>query len=215
MTMRALIVASGPIADYAALGSRIAPADLVLLADGGIRHALALGLTPTHVFGDFDSASDDELATARRLGWPMTRLPREKDKTDTELAVDYALEHGATELLIIGALGGRLDHSLANLMLLPNLAQRGVRASVIDDRNEAWALIGPGAAVVAGGGAKYLSVVPLSSQVHGVTLRGVKFPLTEATLTLGGTLSVSNEFAAAEASVTIGDGIVLVIRSDD
>lgn len=213
--MRALIVASGPIADYATLASRIAPADLVLLADGGIRHALALGLTPTHVFGDFDSASDDELATARRLGWPLTRLPREKDKTDTELAVDYALEHGATDLLIIGALGGRLDHSLANLMLLPNLAQKGVRASIIDDRNQAWALIGPGTAKVAGGAAKYLSVVPLSAQIHGVTLRGVKFPLTEATLTLGGTLSVSNEFAAAEASVTIGDGIVLVIRSDD
>jgi thiamine pyrophosphokinase len=90
-----------------------------------------------------------------------------------------------------------------------------VRASVIDDRNQAWALIGPDTARVASGGAKYLSVVPLSSQVRGVTLRGVKFPLTEATLTLGGTLSVSNEFAAAEASVTIGDGVVLVIRSDD
>lgn len=210
--MRAVIVANGPAVDYGELRRIIREDDLLVIADGGIAHALALDLRPARVFGDFDSATPRDLAEAEQRGWPLVRVPREKDATDTELALAWARAQGASEIILAGATGGRLDHTLANVMLLVALAQEGMPARLVDGRHEARAMIG-GELRLDGEPGTYLSLIPLTPKVTGVSIAGAKYELHNATLYLGGTLGVSNEFTGQPVSIRVESGILLVITA--
>src|SRR5512145_2694515 len=138
--MRAAIVAAGPLRDRPGLRTRIRRADLVICVDGGLRAARRLGVRPDAAIGDFDSATAPLLAWARRAGAEIIRHPVEKDQTDAELALGFALARGAREVELFGALGGRVDHLLANVALL----LRGGRARVrIVDGGVEMFLAGP------------------------------------------------------------------------
>lgn len=208
--MRAVIVANGPNVDYEELRRIIRADDLLVIADGGIAHALALDLRPARVFGDFDSATPRDLAEANRRGWPLIHFPREKDATDSELAVAWARTQGATEIILAGATGGRLDHTLANLMLLVALAREGVPARLIDGNHEARAMVG-GQLRLDGEPGTYLSLIPLTPEVTGVTIAGAKYELHNATLRLGQTVGISNEFTGKPVTIRTANGILLVI----
>lgn len=212
--MRAVILAAGQIRDYETVRPLIGWPDLVVCADGGAVHAQALGLTPTLVLGDFDSAPPGTAEEMERRGIPVRRLPAEKDWTDTEMAVRTALEQGATDLLLLGATGSRLDHTLANLMLLADLPS-GVTAAVADSNNLVR-LLRPGSSlVVTGRPGALLSLLPLSPVVQGVTITGVKWPLAGAELRWGISLGVSNVLAEEKAVVSVCEGALLVIEARD
>lgn len=210
--MRAVIVASGPDVDREQLRDLIRDDDLLVVADGGLNVAIALDLRPARVFGDFDSASPCDLAEAERRGWQLTRVPRKKNETDTELAVGWALDQGATELVLAGVTGGRLDHTLANIMMLVGLARAGVPATIIDGRHEVRAVTG-GELDLDGSPGVYLSLVPVTSEVTGVTIVGAKYGLRDATLQIGKTLAVSNEFVGKSVRVSTKTGALLVITA--
>lgn len=210
--MRAIILAGGPDVDERQLRETVRADDLVVVADGGLAHAVSLGLRPGAVLGDFDSATAGDVAAAERLGWSLTRVPREKDETDTELAVNWALSRGATEILLFGATGGRLDHTLANAMLLASLATAGIPATMVDCRHEVRAMAGGSLELPAAAGA-YLSLIPLSAEVTGVTVSGAKYPLTNATLKFGKSLPVSNEFTGRPVQISAEAGLMLIITA--
>ena len=128
-----MIVANGDPPDRETAHRYASHADLLLAADGGAHHALALDLVPHVVIGDLDSLTEDGQARLRSAGARFITHPKAKDETDLELALTYAIQQGAEEILILGALGGRLDHTLANLLLLTNPSLEGVAVRIADE----------------------------------------------------------------------------------
>lgn len=206
---RAIIFGSMPCGDGAFLRPYLEGGGwTVFCADGGLRSAMNAGLAPDYQIGDWDSGGAPE------PGVPCVTLPVEKDMTDLQAAADEALGMGFRELLVCGCTGGRLDHTASNLVLLEWIADRGGRPLLVDEDNEVRLLEGPVEFRLANHPSyRYLSLIPLDRTVTGVTLRGLKYPLTNALLTRGDTLSVSNEPQGSEMTISLASGRALLIRS--
>lgn len=207
--MRAAIVGNGRLPPTRGLRQLLRHAALIVCADGGLRPMRAQGIVPEVAIGDFDSASPSLLAWARRRGTRLLAYPREKDKTDTELAIQYALRAGATTIDLIGVLGGRLDHTLANIGLLVTLARQRRRARIVHGNTELF-LATPRASISGRVGDR-VSLIPLSARVSGVSTRGLKYPLADGTLRLDATRGISNEITASPARVRTRRGWLLVV----
>ncbi len=202
-----LIVAGGPPPDLAELPA--AP-DVVVAADGGLAHALALGLRVDLVIGDMDSVTEADLRVAEARGARVERHPRDKDKTDLELALDAAVADGASSVLVLGGAGGRLDHFLANALVLASPAYRhveidalvgGARIAVIRDRR-----------TLRGRPGDLLSLLPVGGPACGVRTAGLAYVLAGEDLQPGTTRGVSNVFAAETAAVELLSGTLLAIQ---
>lgn len=202
--MEYVILASQPIAP--SLCRYIAPSATIVAVDAGWQQAQKLGLTPDLVLGDFDSAPPPP--SAKKL----LRLPAEKDDTDTYYAARYAVAQGATQVSILGGLGGRLDHTLANLQTLLFLAGNRVQNLMADEQTEIGC-VWPGRVEIAARPGWYLSVFAAGGPATGVCLQGVKYPLQNATLTPSFPLGVSNEFAQSTATIQCATGFLLVCLS--
>ncbi|OLC28405.1 MAG: thiamine diphosphokinase [Armatimonadetes bacterium 13_1_40CM_64_14] len=207
--MRAAIVGNGRLPPTRGLRQLLRRADLVVCADGGLRPMRALGITPQVAIGDFDSASPSLLAWARRRGTSLLAHPRQKDQTDTELAIQYALRAGATSVDLIGVLGGRLDHTLANIGLLVALARQRRRARIVHGSSELF-LATPHVSIPGRVGDR-VSLIPLSARVTGVSTHGLKYPLADSTLRMDATRGISNEITASPAHVRTRRGWLLVV----
>ncbi len=197
--MRACIFGAG---DYRGEWHEIATADLVIAADGGLLHAEREGLVPDLVIGDFDS-----LGCLPR-GTNVITHPIEKDDTDMALAVKEALLRGADEIILFGALGGRLDHTLANITLLLSLARQGIQVYLYGDR--LLTVLTAGESLLFEGTDGILSLFSLSEAAV-VSLSGVKYPLTKGMLKKDTALGVSNHFEERTASVLCHSGELLVL----
>ena len=207
--MRAIIIANGQIHDGDFLRSLVAPTDLVICADGGVSNALALGLQPQVVVGDLDSLDESLRSRLEKMHCQFIVHPACKDETDLELALYYAIEHGVDEILILGALGGRIDQTLANVLLLALPELRSVQARILDGRQEVF-LIRDGA-IIEGQVGDTLSLLPLTEQVTGIYTEGLEYPLENGALYLGPTRGVSNTLTARQARVRIGQGLLLAV----
>jgi thiamine pyrophosphokinase len=208
--MEAIIVANAPGFDAAPFRERLARAALLIAADGGGNALYAAGLTPHLVVGDLDSlepAASDAFAAS---GATIVRHPAEKDETDLELALLAAVAHGATRIDVLGALGGRWDQGLSNvaLLALPELAGRRVR--LLDTAQEAY--LARGETPIAGMLGETVSLLPLGGPARGITTRGLRYPLAGAELRFERSRGVSNQISAPPASVTVGEGLLLVVR---
>jgi len=136
--MRAIIFANGEFNDPESVQCLLHPDDLVIAADGGTHHALAVGVTPRAVIGDLDSLSPDDLAQIEAAGTRTQRFSARKDETDLELALQFAAREGASEIVILAALGGRLDQTIANLLLLALPELDGLDVRVVEGAQEAF-----------------------------------------------------------------------------
>ncbi len=208
---KTVIFANGVPANPAENRRHLAPDDTILCADGGTLHALALGLTPHLIVGDLDSLPAGVQAELAAQGVPVERHPVKKDQTDLELALAAAVRRGATEILILTALGGRLDQQLANLLLLTRPEWAGVRLRLAEGNQQAWLLRGPDALTLTGAPGDTLSVVALSETLTGLSLRGVEWPLRDATVPRGSTLTISNTFLRRQAHIELAGGLALVV----
>lgn len=208
--MRALVFINGVITDLDAVAAEVRVDDLLIAADGGAHYLLAIGRMPHLLVGDLDSVDPDELAHMETAGVTILRSPVAKDETDLELAIDAAIEAGADEVVLVGATGGRLDQTLANLLIL---AQRewGATLQILDGEQRALLLRGPTSQRIAGEPGALVSAIPLSAQVTGITYTGLAYPLHNHTLTLGSTRAVSNELAAPQVLVEVESGLLLLI----
>ncbi len=204
--MRAVIISAGTISDYAYAKSLIRDGDFIICADGGLRHAEAMGVSPDLCIGDFDS-----LGTVPNICETLV-LPQEKDYTDTHTAALEAKNRGAKELLLLGASGTRLDHTIANIGLLEAVRRLGMKA-VLADKNNNLFIAESGQKIRVCDG-ESVSLIPLS-EVRGVTLQGFKYPLTNADIELFNPIWVSNELSDAEGEITFADGVLLVDISRD
>jgi thiamine pyrophosphokinase len=205
-----LIVGSAPT-DPAQLRHLHGDAQYLICADGGGDAALRAGLSPDLLLGDMDSISPESLERLRQSGVRVVEHRPEKEKTDIELALDTALALGASRITITGALGGvRLDHSLGNLLLLSLPKLRDVDTRMVSGETEARAVWNR--AEILGRAGDYISLFPLTDQVHGVWTKGLRYPLHGETLHRAYTRGVSNELVEEAASLGLTDGCLLVIR---
>jgi thiamine pyrophosphokinase len=211
--MKAVLVCNGSISDYDSIKKYINPSDYIISVDGGAGHLRILGITPNILIGDFDSANSEDLKFFINQGIEAHKFQIEKDMTDSELAIEKALELGADELLFIGAIGSRIDHSFANVFLLKKLLDIGVKASIVDENNQIY-MFNTTFTLQKQYGYK-LSLIPISEKVTGVSTKGLKYKLNDATMNFGTSWGVSNEFIEDYVTVTISEGILLVCVSKD
>ncbi len=210
--MKAVVVASGELVatDVVTLDA----ADLVVAADGGANSLDRIGRRPDLLVGDLDSIEASLVESLGASGMPIERHPADKEASDTELAVTSALAAGATEVVILGAVGGdRLDHELANLLLLadPALAGRDVRAD--RGRSTVRAVHAAGRLELRGGAGDLVTLLPVGGDVSGITTGGLRWQLTDAVLAMGRARGLSNEVVHPPASVRIERGTLLVVET--
>lgn len=217
--MTAYIFTGGQVfADsLAELVPEIPEGSLVIAADSGYNNAKKLGAKPDMLLGDLDSLDRTGLGAHELDELEKLIVPSIKDDTDTQLAVDTALERGAESIVLIGGLGGRLDHTLSTVFLLEYIADKGAGALVTDGRNRARLMksTGGGQTLRVERGYKYLSLVSLTDTCEGVTVSGVFYPLWDARLMRSYSYAVSNEITADFAEISLRRGTLLVIESRD
>ena len=208
---RIIIFANGELPELNRARTLLRGDDFIVCADGGTRHALALGLNPNLIIGDMDSVEKDQLKKLSEAGTEIELYPRDKNETDLELAISKAIELNATEVIIVAAFGGRIDQTLANIALLadPRLKPLDVR---LDDGVEEVFLC-RSQVQVKGSRGDIVSLLPWGGAVPGVQTKNLKWPLEKETLYPDKTRGISNEMVSESASVQIESGLLLVIHS--
>ncbi len=209
---RIVIFANGVLSDPQILPRRLRPTDRIFCADGGTHHALRLGLMPHAIIGDLDSLSSEVVSQMESAGVPIYRYPIRKNQTDLELAIQLALAEQPDEILLVTALGGRLDQMLANILLLTRFVQEKARFTLVEGNQAAILLAAYQTITMEGLSGDTVSLIPLTATVTEVTLTNVEWPLEKATLFLGSTLTISNIFTDSQVIVQIGEGLVLVVH---
>jgi len=211
--MRVVIFAGGTLRPGKAVDAAIAQADLVIAANSGTLTALHHGCTPAIVVGDFDSLGALPLENLREQGSQILQANIEKDETDTELAMQTAIDQGATSITILGALGGaRFDHTIANILLLAGFQTLPIR--IVDGPSICWPLHGPGSSTISGRKGDLLSLFPMTAEASGVRTQGLYYPLRNETLYFGKPRGASNALTEEQAEVSLEGGLLLIIFTD-
>lgn len=206
-----LIFANGVLEATTWLEPYLQRARTVIAADGGLRHLLALGRMPDVLLGDLDSLPEGAEGALASGDFDIVRFPRAKDETDLELALLYAIERFPNDaLLIAGGLGGRLDHSLANIMLLAHPAFIGRPIYFIEKDQTAWLI--KDETVISGGPGDIVSLIPLAGDVKVAETTGLRWHLFDETLTFGPARGMSNEMTTGEARIRIETGLLFCVH---
>ncbi len=202
---RCVIIGGAPIENYKRTAEYLRGDDYVVYCDSGLRHMEGLGVKPDLIVGDFDSHENPMMETETIV------LPCEKDDTDTVFAVKEALKRGFDDFLLLGAAGGRLDHTLANVSILLDLHSRGKKAVLVDDFSEMsvagsqWTEISSEYT--------FFSLLNISGTARGVTIENAKYPLEGAEITCEYQYGVSNEVLPEKtARVKVEEGRLLLIK---
>ncbi|MBO9130203.1 thiamine diphosphokinase [Bacillus sp. 165] len=184
-------------------------------ADRGVFRLLKQGIVPEAAFGDYDSVTEEELNWMKEQTSELHIVPKEKDQTDLELALNWAIKERPKLIRIFGATGGRLDHALANIQMLIKGLNSNIDIHLIDYKNKI-SLKNPGIyEVQQEQDFPYLSFLPVTDIVTGINLNGFKYPLINKTLHWGSTLCVSNELNEEKGTFSFETGILMVVRSTD
>jgi thiamine pyrophosphokinase len=210
--MKMVVVASGDLdpRDAAVLYG----ADLVIAADGGATALDRLGHTPDRLVGDLDSTDPGLVDRLGAAGTQVERHPTDKDASDAELAVTAAVEAGADETVLLGAMGGgRLDHAVANLLLLADTALAGRDVRLVHGPTTVRVLRGGERVDLVGGAGDIVSLLPIGGDAGGVRTEGLRWTLDGEPLAMGRSRGLSNEVVTAPASVTLEAGTLLVVET--
>lgn len=208
--MTILIFANGDIGEMAWIRPYIAQADLVVAADGGIRHLLALQHPPDVLIGDMDSLPAAVRQMVARGDIQHITHPAAKNETDLELALLYAAEHSSSPIQIIGGLGGRLDQTLANILLLVHPTLRGHRVEFLTEYETAWLV--EEETEISGRSGDTVSLIPLEGDVYLKQTTGLRWSLNDDVLRFGPARGISNQMTADIATVHLSAGKLLCIH---
>jgi thiamine pyrophosphokinase len=210
--MRAVVVAHGDVlpSDRAVIGAK----DYVIAADGGAFALERWKVLPHLVVGDMDSLGDAGVERIARQGVPVAKFSAAKDESDLELAVAQAIQAGAKEIVLLGALGGdRLDHETANLLLLADPGYNGVLLEARRGALRIRPIRGEGSLSLAGPVGALVTLLPVNGDAEGVTTEGLRFALRDETLRFGRARGLSNEVASLPAKVTVRKGSLLIFET--
>lgn len=218
--MKAAVVAAGqPMQDENRMHDLLKEVDYIICADGGMRILEKIGVRPDILIGDFDSISDTSEEKREAIqefakDIPVQTYPTRKALTDMEICLSHALEKGVTEAYVFGGRGTRLDHSMANVTMLPVFYQRGMRITMFDDTNEIC-YVDSQIDLARRSNEWYVSFVPVGLEGATISLEGFEYPLHKKHIEYGHALAVSNHVTADVGHVTVHDGAVFAIFSRD
>lgn len=206
--MKAYIFTGGEIY-HQFLEERPEEGDLVISADAGYRNAILIGAHTNILIGDFDSLGHipDDVDE-------VLQVPVEKDLTDTQIAVETAINRGADEIIIVGSTSGRLDHALSTLAILEKYHEKHIPIHIVNGQNRVRFIRNSGFIVVRSQ-YKYFSLIAADEKVKGVSIEGAKYPLVNKALTRDHQFAVSNEIVKNAALITVKKGGVYIIESRD
>jgi thiamine pyrophosphokinase len=207
---RLIIFANGIVPELEFARRLIQAGDDLLAADGGTRHVLALGLFPSVIIGDLDSLTPDDRRQMEAKGVEIQQFSQDKDETDLDLAFQYAYRKGYRQILVVGALGGRLDQTVGNLSLLTNPEFAALDIRYDDGVEEAF--FTRSRCEVHGKQGDIVSLVPWSGEICNVCTEGLRWPLHDETLFADKTRGISNEMVSQTAAISLGAGLLLVIH---
>ncbi|HZG71712.1 MAG TPA: thiamine diphosphokinase [Chondromyces sp.] len=185
--------------------------------DRGVYYLLERGIAPVVAFGDFDSVTKKEWEEIRNQVGEIKKFRPEKDETDMELALAWAMEQKPSEVVLLGATGGRLDHFFGNVSLLlkKNWLHSKTRICLVDNQNWISIYLPDTHSIYLDKTSKYISFFPVKESVSGLTLEGFKYPLSGQTVDMGSTLCISNELIGQKGTFSFTSGIIMVVRSRD
>lgn len=215
--MKTLIVTGGSVdASFGMAYIRQQKFDYFIAADSGIGFFIQVGLRPDEVLGDFDSASRQQLDELRKDPQIIFhQYQPQKDAVDTELALQLAMDRGSTQIHILGGTGTRLDHVLGTVRLLGFAMERGIFCCLVDAHNRVRLIQDRTVLKKQEQYGDYVSLIPLTTEVTGVTLTGFQYPLQDYCLSGFTSLGVSNEIVEEEAVVELREGILILVESRD
>ncbi len=208
---KCVIIGAAEIKNYKRAKEYLAKDDFFIFCDGGLVHAESLGVKPSLIIGDFDSYPKEKALVDHGENVEMIVLPCEKDDTDTVFAVKEGMRRGFSDFLLLGAIGQRLDHSLANVSILLMLNGAGKSGSILDDYSEIR-LVGKKTAYI-DDKFSYFSLLNITGKAEGITIRNAKYPLKNARISCDYPYGISNEVLAGEqAEVSVAEGELLLIK---
>ncbi len=212
MNKTIFVISGGVMDDLRFLYDEIKSAGdpVIICADGAAQRLKKLDIVPDCIVGDMDSVEEDTLRYFEAKGSRIIRHPEDKDETDTQLALECAFEMHPEAIRIFGALGGRIDHALANISLLVMCAKRGIDTKIVDKDCELFAI--DRSCVINGREDETVSLIPLSSDVTGIELEGFRYPLSDGVMEIGRPYGVSNRLAGTRGTISVKTGYLLVIR---
>ena len=188
----------------------------IIAGDRGLEALYQLKIIPNHVVGDFDSVSPEILEFYKQQPQIIFhKFNAEKDNTDTDIAVKLAIQLKSSMITILGALGKRMDHALANIHILKDALEANIPCQILDEHNRIYLIDTEKTLEKDKVYGKYISLIPLTSTVEGLTLTGFKYPLNHYTLPIGTSLGISNEMIEDSAHVKMEKGILIVVESKD
>ncbi len=208
---RAVIFVNGVVRDYSLILPQLKTRDFIIAADGGLKHINKLKLKPALVIGDMDSISASDLDIAEFQQTEIIRFNKDKDQTDLELAIQAAMQRGYRDVLIVAGLGGRLDQTIANLLLI--LAPDFKKCKITFDDGIEEVFLVNGAQEIGGSAGDVISFIPMEGNCEGVTTENLKYPLIGETLEQYKTRGVSNEMTSSHATISMKSGIALCIHT--
>lgn len=209
--MKAIIIASGNIIKKEIFDEIYSESDFIICADGGLNYLDILNIKPNLIVGDFDSADINLLEKYKNV--EIKKYPAEKNFTDTEIAIEEAIACGFNEITIFGATGTRLDHTMANILLIERYIKNDISIKIVDNNNYI-SILNKDITINRKEG-YFLSIIPISEYIDGITLKGMKYPLVDVKVNRGSTLCISNEIIAKSAEINIKNGMGILFLSKD
>ncbi|HLR34230.1 MAG TPA: thiamine diphosphokinase [Tissierellales bacterium] len=211
--MIGLIIGSGEIKNYNVLIDLAKTADYVICADGGANHLINIGINPDLVVGDLDSIDENTLKNLKETNVEINKFPKEKDYTDTELAIKYLMDKKVDKIILVGVTGSRFDHTLANIFLLRRLLEKGIEGQILSHKNTIY--ITDKKFVLEKEEGYFVSIIPLNDEGAVVTLKGFKYETDKEEFSFSSTYGISNKIIEKRGIIEIHKGTCLVIVSKD
>ena len=212
--MKCCIILNGKINNYKFIKSQInnEKYDYIICADGGANHTYKMGIIPNFIVGDLDSAEDNIIDYYKNNNVKFEKFPSKKDETDTELCIYLANKLKCEEIHIIGALGGRLDHTLANINILSNTKSLNIKSKIISEKEEVFIAIDE-KVEIEGRAGDIISIIPINGDAYGVTLENLEYPLNNYNMKFGIPLGISNIMLDTKCTIKVEKGSLLIIRN--
>lgn len=207
--MRVVIFINGQFHEPERIKALLQPEDYLIAVNGGTSHVLSLDMVPHVIIGDLDSLTPEMRTRVEAENAEILSFPTRKDETDLELALRHALEKEAHEILLVAALGGRLDQSLGNVLLLTLPELEGIDVKILEGRQSAFLIRDH--AEITGNPGDMVSILLIGGDAIGVSNTGLEWPLYDATLSLGSTRGVSNVMTQERASISVKHGMLLCV----
>ena len=211
--MKAVIISGGKAPSDVLLKSEIEHSDIIICADSGADCLYFNKIIPNYLIGDFDSINPKVFEYFKNSSCKIIKYPSKKDFTDTFLAVEKAIQLKVTDIILLGCTGSRIDHFMGNINILSYCLNKNIEAVLKDDNNNVF--LKKHSFILRNNGYKYFSLLAFNGTVSGLTLSDVKYQLDNYNLTIGDSLTISNEFISEYANIKFNNGILAVILSKD